>query len=299
MLAAMPEEQRLNGMSEMISAVARLPADKRAKLIATRNVVIAEFQPAARDTVMQARVKLAGRLPKEVNEADMSTMLQTAQSLPDNLKSTFFNSLKANLEEAGMPMPQMPGQRAPAPSPPSPPSPPAQSQAADMVEAQANMMKQLAAANEGMRRTALKGRWQEVLKGSDQDVANSVKVMMQALAKLPDDQRRTMIRERTEVVGALAEADIRRILAARATGLKDNQGLDIEDRMITAEELPWVSQAPRERFASTMAAFAKSMNMPLPPMPQTPVHHGQPMAKKGLFSKSWECQTCHRGFPAQ
>jgi hypothetical protein len=68
--------------------------------------------------------------------------------------------------------------------------------------------------------------------------------------------------------------------------------------MLIAEELPWVPAEPRQRFVSTMTSFAKSMNMPLPPMPQTPAHHGTPMAKKGLFSKRWECETCGRGYPA-
>ncbi len=295
MLAGMPEEQRLNGMSEMITAVARLPPDKRAKLISTRNAVIAEFPPATRDTVMQARIKLSGQLPKEVNEADMATMLQTASTLPGDLRATFLESLKANLQKAGMPLPPMLGLQTPAPAAPSVPSAP---QVPNMVEAQAAMMRQLAAADEGMRRTALKGRWDEVLKGSDQDVANSVKVMGLALAKLPDDQRRTLIRSRTDVIGSLPETQIQRILTARATGLRENPDVDKEDRMITAEELPWVPAEPRQRFVSTMTSFAKSMNMPLPPMPQTPVHHGRPMAKKGFVSKRWECETCGRGYPA-
>jgi hypothetical protein len=295
MLAAMPEEQRLNGMSEMITAVARLSPDKRAKLISTRNAVIAEFPPATRDAVMQSRIKLAGRLPKEVNEADMATMLQTASALPANLQAAFLESLKANLQKAGMPLPPMPGLQPPAPAAPSAPSGP---QPPNMVEAQAAMMKQLAAAEEDMRRTALKGRWDEVLQGSDQDLANSVKVMSLALAELPDDQRRTLIRTRTEVIGSLPEAQIQRILAARARGLKENPKLDQEDRMIMVEELPWVPAELRQKFVSTMTSFAKSMNMQLPPMPQTPAHHGKPMAKKGLFSKRWECGTCGRGYPA-
>ncbi len=294
MLAAMPEEQRLNGMSEMITAVARLPPDKRAKLISTRNAVIAEFPPATRDTVMQSRIQLAGRLPKEVNEADMTTMLQTASTLPANLQAIFLESLKTNLQKAGMPLPPMPG-LTPPPAGPSAPSAP---QAPNMVEAQAAMMKQLAAADEGMRRTALKGRWDEVLRGSDQDVANSVRIMALALAKLPDDQRRTLIRTRTEVIGSLPEAQIQRILAARATGLKESPDLDREDRMLLMEELPWVPAEPRQRFVSTMASFAKSMNMPAPPMPSTPAHHGKPMTKKGFISKRWECETCGRGYPA-
>jgi hypothetical protein len=276
MLAAMPEEQRLNGMSEMITAVARLPPEKRAKLISTRNAVIAEFPPATRDTVMQARIKLAGQLPKEVNEVDMAAMLQTASTLPANLQATFLESLRANLQKAGMPLFPMPGPQAPAPAAPSAPSGP---QPPSMVEAQVSMMKQLAVANEGMRRTALRGRWEEVLKGSDEDVANSVKVMSLALAQLPDEQRRTLIRSRTEVIGSLPEAQIRRILAARAAGLKENPKLDQEDRIIIVEELPWVAAEPRQRFVSTMTSFARSMNMPMPQMPQTPAHHGMPMAK--------------------
>jgi len=295
MLVAMPEEQRLNGMSEMITAVVRLPPDKRAKVISTRNAVIAEFPPATRDAVMQSRIKLAARLPREVNEADMSTMLQTASALPENLRATFLESLKANLQKAGMPVPPMPGMQPAAPAAPSAPSGP---QPPDMVEAQVAMMKQLAAADETMRRAALKGRWDEVLRGSDQDVANAVKVMSLALAKLPDDQRRTLIRTRTDVIGSLPEAQIRRILTARAQGLKETPQLDQEDKMLLMEELPWVPAEPRQRFVSTMTAFAKSMNMPLPPMSQTPAHHGKPMAKKGLFSKRWECETCGRGYPA-
>ena len=295
MLAAMPEEQRLNGMSEMITAVVRLPPEKRAKLIATRNAVIAEFPPATRDTVMQARIKLSGKLPKEVNEADMQTMLQTASTLPPTLQATFMESLKTNLEKAGMPPPPMLGQNT---APPAAPTAPAAPQPPSMVEAQTAMMKQLAAADEAMRKTALKGRLDEVLKGSDQEATTSVKVLMQALASLPDEHRRAIIRARTEVIGSYPEPQIQRFLAARARGLKEEQDLNKQDQMLTAEEMPWVPAEPRQRFASTMTAFAKSMNMPTPPMPQTPVHHGQPMVKKGVFSKKWECQTCGRGFPA-
>ncbi len=301
MVAAMPEDQRLNAMSEMISAIARFPDDKRKRMISTRNRIVAEFPPSTRDIIMQARVRLAMKLPKDVNEKDMMTMMQTLPELPDDLKMNFMNSMKNQFEEAGMPMPPMPGMARPTPQATKPttlvaaaiPSGPV-----DMVKAQEDMMKQLASASEDMRRTALKGRWDEILKGSDQAAGDSIKVMMQALARLPDEQRRTLIRTRTEVVGSLGEDQIKRVLGARAMALKGMENLDKEDQMIAREEMPWVPQGPRMHFANTMANFMKSMGMSPPPMPSTPVHHGKPMEKKGFLSKSWRCTTCGRGFPA-
>ncbi len=80
--------------------------------------------------------------------------------------------------------------------------------------------------------------------------------------------------------------------------LKGMESLDKEDQMIASEEMPWVPEGPRMRFANVMTNFMKSMGMNPPPMPSTPVHHGKPMEKKGLFSKSWKCPACGRGFPA-
>lgn len=301
MVAAMPEDQRLGAMSEMISAIAKFSDEKRKKMISTRNRIVAEFPASTRDTIMQARVKLAMKLPKDVNEKDMMTMMQTLSELPDDLKMNFMSSMKHQFEEAGMSMPSMPGMAMPAPQPTkatTPSAAPAPSGPADMVKAQEDMMKQLATASEDMRRTALKGRWDEILKGSDQAVGDSIKVMMQALARLPDEQRRTLIRTRTEVVGSLGEDQIKRILGARAMTLKGMETLDKEDQMIAMEEMPWVPEAQRMRFANTMANFMKSMGMSPPPMPSTPMHHGKQMEKKGLFSKSWKCTACGRGFPA-
>lgn len=296
MVAAMPEDQRLNAMSEMISAITRFSEDKRKKMIASRNRIVAEFPPATRDTIMKTRVKLAMKLPKEVNETDMMTMMQTVPELPEDLRMTFINSLKHHMEEAGMPMPAMPGMAMPSAGAKPPAATP--SGPADMVKAQEDMMRQLASAKDEMRRTALKGRWDEILRGSDQSLQESIRVMMQALSRLPDEQRRTLIRTRTEVVGSLDENQIKRVLAARATAMKGDEKLDNEDIMISMEEMPWVPEGPRMRFSNTMMSFMKSMGMPPPPMPSTPMHHGKPMEKKGLFSKSWKCQTCGHGFPA-
>ncbi len=301
MVAAMPEEQRLNAMTEMVSAIARFPDEKSKKMISTRNRIVAEFPPATRDTIMQARIKLAMKLPKDVNEKDMMIMMQTLSELPDNLKMNFTNSMKHQFEEAGLPMPPMPGMAMPAAQATKPTAPvvaPAPSGSVDIVKAQEDMMKQLATASEDMRRTALKGRWDEILKGSDQTVGDSIKVMMQALARLPDGQRRTITRTRIEVVGSLGEDQIKRIIGARAMALKGMENLDKEDQMIAMEEMPWVPQGLRMHFMDTLANFRKSMGMSPPPMPPTPVHHGKPMEKKGLFSKSWKCTACGRGFPA-
>jgi len=288
-------------MSEMISAIARFPDDKGRKMISTRNRIVAEFPPSTRDTIMQARVKVSMKLPKGVNEKDMMTMMQTLPELPDDLKMNFMNSMKHHLEEAGMPMPSMPGMAMPAPQTAKATTPAValpSSGPVDMVKAQEDMMKQLASASEDMRRTALKGRWDEILKGSDEAAGDSIKVMMQALARLPDEQRRTLIRTRTGVVGSLDEDQIKRILGARATAMKGMERLDKEDQMIAMEEMPWVPEGPRMRFGNVMTSFMKSMGMSPSPMPSTPVHHGKPMEKKGLFSKIWKCSVCGRGFPA-
>lgn len=299
MVAAMPEEQRSNAMSEMISAIARLPDDKRTKMISTRNRVVAEFPNATRDSIMRTRIKVGTKLPKGVNESDMTTMMQTLGELPDNLKTGFVNSMKAQFEEAGMAMPQMPGMAMPALQPDKQSaSAPASSGPVDMVKAQEDMMRQLASAPEAMRRTALRGRWDEILKGSDQGVGESIKVMMLALARLPDEQRRSLIRTRTEVIGSLDEDQIKRILRGRTMAMKGTEDIDREDQMIAMEEMPWVPEAPRMRFATTMSSYMKSMGMAAPSMPSTPVHHGKPMEKKGFISKNWRCATCGRGFPA-
>ncbi len=300
MVAAMPEDQRLNAMSEMISAIARFPDDKRKKMISTRNRIVAEFPPSTRDTIMQARVRLAMKLPKDVNEKDMTIMMQTLPELPDDLRMSFANSMKHQFEEAGMQMPSMPGMAKPAPQPTkaaTPSAAPAPSGPVDMVKAQEDMMKQLAAASEEMRRSALKGRWDELLRGPDSALSDAMTVMMQALGRLTGEQRRTIIRTRTDVIGSLTEDQIKRILGHHFQ-LKIPERILSEDRMLMAEELPWVPEGPRMRFANTMNAFMKSMGMSSPPMPSTPVHHGKPMEKKGVFSKSWRCTTCNRGFPA-
>lgn len=298
MFAAMPEDQRLNGMGEMISALAKFSPDKRKRMIRTRNRVIAELPTDQRDTIMKSRLKLAMKLPKEVHETDMMTMMETLPELPEELRMTFTNSLKQHMEAAGMPMPPMPGMTMPA-TQAKPATPSTSAGPADMVKAQEEMMKQLATASDEMRKAALKGRWDEILKGSDAAIADSIKVMMQALTKLPDEQRRTIIRTRADVVGSLTEDQIRRILRARAMAMKDHADIDNEDKMIALEEMPWVPEGPRMRFANTMMEFMKSMNMPPPPMPATPIHHGKPMEKKGFFSKNWKCTTCGRGFPAK
>jgi hypothetical protein len=294
MVAAMPEDQRLNAMSEMISAIAKFSEEKRKRMIASRNRIIAEFPPGTRDSIMKARVKLAMKLPKEVNETDMMTMMQLLPELPEDLRMTFVNSIKHHMEEAGMPMPAMPGKSmtgAPMVKPAAPSGP------VDMVKAQEEMMRQLASVSEEMRRTGLKGRWDEILKGSDQSLGDSIKVMMQALSRLTDDQRRTLIRTRTDVIGSLNEDQIKRALGARGMAMKGLESLDNEDKMITMEEMPWVPEGPRMRFSNTMMSFMKSMGMPPPPMPSTPVHHGKPMEKKGFFTKSLKCTTCGRGLP--
>ena len=298
MFAAMPEDQRLNGMGEMVSILAKFPADKRRRMIGTRNRVVAEFPPATRDTIMRARVKLAMKLPKEVHDTDMMTIMETLPELPEDLRMTFMSSMKQQMEEAGMPMPAMPGMTMPAAAPTKPAAPPTPPAPVDMVKAQEDMMKQLASAPDEMRKSALKGRWDELLKGSDQILQDGVKVMMQALARLPDEQRRTMVRTRTEVLGSLNEDLIKRILGARGMAMKGLEKIDNEDKMIMMEEAPWVPEGPRMRFTSTMTSFMKAMGMALPPMPPSPVHHGKAMERKGLFSKSWKCATCERGFPA-
>lgn len=298
MVAAMPEDQRLNAMSEMISAIAKFSEDKRKKMIASRNRIIAEFQPATRDSIMKARVKLAMKLPKEVNETDMMTMMQLLPELPEDLRMTFMNSMKHHMEEAGMSMPAMPGMVMSAAAPSKPAAPSAPSGPADMVKAQEDMMRQLASASEEMRGTALKGRWDEILKGSDQSLGESIKVMMQALSRLTDEQRRTLIRTRTDIIGSFSEDQIKRILASRGMAMKGLESLDNEDKMIAMEEMPWVPEGPRMRFSNTMTSFMKSMGMPPPLMPSTPVHHGKPMEKKGFFTKNWKCGVCGRGLPA-
>ncbi len=298
MFAAMPEDQRLNGMAEMISALARFPTDKRKRMIRTRNHVIAELTSPQRDSIMKSRLKLSMKLPKEVHETDMMTMMETLPELPEELRTTFVGSLKKSMEEAGMPLPAMLSATMPTTSGQKPTAPTSPATSTDMVKAQEEMMRQLVTASHEMRKTALKGRFDEILRGSDGTLRDSIKVMMQALARLPDDQRRTIIRTRTEVVGSLAEDQIKRILAARTMAMKDNTSLDNEDKMIGMEEMPWVPEGPRMRFVDTMISFMKSMNMPPPPMPATPIHHGKPMEKKGFFSKSWKCLNCGRGFPA-
>ncbi len=298
MFAAMPEDQRLNGMAEMITALTRFPPDKRKRLIRTRNLVIAEFPPSTRETIMKARIQLGMKLPKDVNDTDMATMMETLPELPEDLRATFVGSLKKGFETLGMAPPQMPGMAPLSPTPKQVQAPsPAES--VDIIKAQEDMMRKLAAASEEMRTAAVKGRFEEILRGSDESVENSVKVLLQAISKLPDDQRRALIRTRTQVIGALSEEQIRRLLRARAIAGKEIQSIENEDKMIAAEELPWVPAIERGRFMNTMTAFIKSMNMPPPPMPSTPVHHAKPMQKKGIFSKSWKCETCGRGFPAK
>jgi hypothetical protein len=298
MLAAMAEDQRLNGMSEMITAVTRLPEAKRKQMIGTRNLVVAEFPPATRDAIMKSRIQLAMRLPKDVNDLDMMTMMQALPALPENLRMTFMNSTKAHMQEAGMPMPQIPGMlmaesgakvAAPAPSAPSGPR--------EMLKAQEDMMRQLAAASDDMRRNALKMRFGEILKGSDDTAAEAIKVMMEALSRLPDEQRGPSCAQGQRFL-ALPDSDLKRVMAARVMGMKTLQKLDNEDKMITMEEAPWMPQGPRMKFMDAMNSSMKQMGLPLPPMPSTPMHHGRPMEKRGLFSKSWTCVTCSRKFPA-
>lgn len=301
MVAAMPDDQRLNAMSEMVSAIARFPEDKRRRMVSTRNRIIAEFPPSIRESIMQTRIKLVTTLPKEVNEKDIKTMIQMLPELPDDLRVTFVNSLKSSFEAADMPLPPIPGIAMPTPQPTkevAPVAAPTAAGPADMVKAQESMMRQLATAPEDMRKSGLTARWNEILAGSDQTVVDSIKVMMQAVARLPDEQRRTLIRTRTEVVGSLSEDQIKRILSARVEAMKGLDRLDKEDQTISIEEMPWVPEGPRMHFANAMTSFMKSMGMSSPPMASTPVHHGRPMEKKGLFSKSWKCAVCDRGFPA-
>jgi len=298
MLAAMPKEQRLNGMAEMITAVSRLPEEKRKIMISDRNRIVAEFSPETRDTIMESRVALAMKLPKEVNELDMMTIMQTLPDLPENLKMVFVGSMKRHMEAAGMPMPQMPGMAMPGQGAIKAAAAAAPSGPADMLKAQEDMMRQLATAPEEMRRSALKGRFDEILAGSDDQLRDSLKVMMQALSKLSDGQRRTLIGTRSYVIGSRSDDQIKRILTARAMAMKGLENLDKEDRMVMMEEMPWVPEGPRMRLSNVMMSFMKSMGMPPPPMPSTPMHHGKPMQKTGFFSKSWKCETCGRGFPA-
>lgn len=124
-----------------------------------------------------------------------------------------------------------------------------------------DMVRMLASAPEGERKTMVKSRLQMFLGMPEEQRQMGIKGMITALHKLPPDQKRRMLKTRTEVIGEFAEEQRRTIMKSRMMAMKDLPDVNMTDMQGTEQVMMEVPEGPRMAFMRTMQELKESMPM--------------------------------------
>lgn len=93
MIAAEPEEQRVNSVKAMILAVFNLDSKKKREFARTLANALVEVPSQVRQTIQIARLKAGTRVSEEVNQSDMMNILQAYMEWPKEKHQMFVDNL--------------------------------------------------------------------------------------------------------------------------------------------------------------------------------------------------------------
>lgn len=101
MFGSMPENQRVQGMVGMMTAINRLNPVEQRTVIKTRTAIVAGLPESKRKVILQSRMKAAMQVPKAVNDADMQVIQSVLPELPADLRQNFTGTQQEVMKAMG------------------------------------------------------------------------------------------------------------------------------------------------------------------------------------------------------
>jgi len=105
MIAAQPDEQRVNSVKGIMMGGFKLKAKKMEAFVINRTNAMMEMEAEPKQALIVARVKAGAQVPEEVNKKDMMAIVKCAMEWPAEKRNMFMESMGQVFNKLDMPKP--------------------------------------------------------------------------------------------------------------------------------------------------------------------------------------------------
>lgn len=105
MIAAQPDEQRVNSVKGIMMGGFKLKAKKMEAFVINRTNAMMEMEAEPKQALIVARVKTGAQVPEDVNKKDMMAIVKCAMEWPAEKRNMFMESMGQVFNKLDMPKP--------------------------------------------------------------------------------------------------------------------------------------------------------------------------------------------------